>query len=189
MEDTVWPFQGSLENYVAASGKHYAREMRDRADEGNADPARRGGVPHRVGSGRRREIVLWQRGVKPRGVVPLLTREVPEKYRAPGTWMHDALQLRDQWKSRLLRSLPWSPLADLPPVADRGWPRTLPAVQTAPVTLEPATRSDAPLLANLLELYVHDLSEIFPVRIGEDGRFGYERLPLYGRSRSGASRS
>lgn len=52
-------------------------------------------------------------------------------------------------------------------------------MQTAPVTLEPATRSDAPLLAHLLELYVHDLSEIFPVRIGPDGRFGYERLPLY----------
>jgi predicted acetyltransferase len=37
----------------------------------------------------------------------------------------------------------------------------------------------APLLGNLLELYVHDLSEIFPVELGPDGRFGYDKLPLY----------
>ena len=47
------------------------------------------------------------------------------------------------------------------------------------VTLEPATTRDAALVANLLELYVHDLSAIFGVDIGEDGRFGYEPLPLY----------
>lgn len=47
------------------------------------------------------------------------------------------------------------------------------------VTLAPARPQDRELLANLLELYVHDLSEIFPVAPGEDGRFGYERLPLY----------
>ena len=39
--------------------------------------------------------------------------------------------------------------------------------------------SDAPVLANLLELYVHDLSEIFGLELGVDGRFGYEKLPLY----------
>jgi len=47
------------------------------------------------------------------------------------------------------------------------------------VSLERATPDMAPLLRNLLELYVHDLSEIFPVEIGPDGRFGYEKLPLY----------
>lgn len=47
------------------------------------------------------------------------------------------------------------------------------------VRLERATPSDAPLLANLLELYVHDMSEIFPIELGPDGRFGYDRLPLY----------
>jgi hypothetical protein len=62
------------------------------------------------GSGRRREVVLWQRIVQPKALVPLLTREVPERLRAPGSWMHDALALRDQWESRLLRALPWSPL-------------------------------------------------------------------------------
>ncbi len=47
------------------------------------------------------------------------------------------------------------------------------------VALDAATAADAPLLSNLLELYVHDLSEIFPVALGADGRFGYDRLPLY----------
>jgi predicted acetyltransferase len=47
------------------------------------------------------------------------------------------------------------------------------------VTIEHATRADSALLANLLELYVHDLSEVFPVELGPDGRFGYPKLPLY----------
>ncbi len=45
--------------------------------------------------------------------------------------------------------------------------------------LQRATAADAPLLENLLELYIHDLSEIVPVEPGPDGRFGYPRLALY----------
>jgi predicted acetyltransferase len=48
-----------------------------------------------------------------------------------------------------------------------------------PVTLTPAQPGDAVLLANLLELYIHDLSEVFDVEPDGDGRFGYEWLPLY----------
>jgi predicted acetyltransferase len=48
------------------------------------------------------------------------------------------------------------------------------------VVLDVATTSDAGLLSNLLELYVHDLSAAFPgVELGPDGRFGYEKLGLY----------
>jgi len=48
------------------------------------------------------------------------------------------------------------------------------------VVLQAATASDSTLLANLLELYIHDLSVVFPhVELGADGRFGYARLPLY----------
>ena len=35
------------------------------------------------------------------------------------------------------------------------------------------------ILANLLELYVHDFSEFHDVELGADGRFGYKHLPLY----------
>lgn len=48
------------------------------------------------------------------------------------------------------------------------------------VSLDAVAESEAPLLANLLELYIHDLSAAFPnIQIGADGRFGYHRLPLY----------
>ncbi len=47
------------------------------------------------------------------------------------------------------------------------------------VSLAVATPADAVLLSNLLELYLHDLSESFPIQVGEDGRFGYEFLSLY----------
>jgi predicted acetyltransferase len=47
------------------------------------------------------------------------------------------------------------------------------------ITVERATSDDHSLLSNLLELYLHDLSAIFPIKVGVDGRFGYEKLPLY----------
>lgn len=47
------------------------------------------------------------------------------------------------------------------------------------VTLQQARPGDAALLANLLELYIHDLSEVFPIEPGPDGRFGYPKLPLF----------
>jgi len=48
------------------------------------------------------------------------------------------------------------------------------------VVLDVAASSDAGLLGNLLELYMHDLSEAFPdIELGTDGRFGYDTLPLY----------
>ena len=50
---------------------------------------------------------------------------------------------------------------------------------TAEVAIQPATPADAPVLANLLELYIHDMSEFFGGELGVDGRFGYEPLPLY----------
>jgi predicted acetyltransferase len=47
------------------------------------------------------------------------------------------------------------------------------------VTLRNATRDDDALLRNLLELYIHDMSAIFDLAVGPDGRFGYGRLAAY----------
>ena len=47
------------------------------------------------------------------------------------------------------------------------------------VVLDPATLQDAPLLENLLQLYIHDLSAVFAIELGPDGRFTYDKLPLY----------
>jgi hypothetical protein len=54
--------------------------------------------------------VLWQKVADPRLITTLITTEVPAEFKAPGTWMHDALQVRDDWQSRLLRTSAWSPL-------------------------------------------------------------------------------
>lgn len=51
--------------------------------------------------------------------------------------------------------------------------------QVPHVTVIPAALEEQPILANLLELYVHDFSEFHYVEVGADGRFGYEPLPLY----------
>ena len=47
------------------------------------------------------------------------------------------------------------------------------------VSLERVGADAALLLSNLLEFYMHDLSEIFPAKLGPEGRFGYEKLSLY----------
>jgi predicted acetyltransferase len=42
-----------------------------------------------------------------------------------------------------------------------------------------ATADQEPILANLLELYSHDFSEIADLQLDSNGRFGYKYLPLY----------
>jgi predicted acetyltransferase len=34
-------------------------------------------------------------------------------------------------------------------------------------------------MGNLLELYIHDFSELVPIDVGDDGRYGYKSLPLF----------
>ena len=110
MEDTVWPHEGLLETYVERAGSHYMKEMEANQREGGGLLEIQAGLRTAFGSGRRREIVLWQKVREPRGLRPLLTLEVPDRFKQPGTWMHDALELRDRWQSRLLRTARWSPL-------------------------------------------------------------------------------
>ncbi len=47
------------------------------------------------------------------------------------------------------------------------------------VTVVPASQQDFAALSNLLELYSHDLSDVFSLETGPDGRFGYAKLSLY----------
>lgn len=53
------------------------------------------------------------------------------------------------------------------------------AKPSAHIEVVPAAPEQAPILANLLELYAHDFSEFHDVVLGVDGRFGYRSLPLY----------
>jgi hypothetical protein len=57
---------------------------------------------------------------------------------------------------------------------------TLAAMSEARVSVTRLRPEERTLLSNLVELYVHDLSALFPhVELGDDGRFGYAQLPLY----------
>jgi len=50
-----------------------------------------------------------------------------------------------------------------------------------PIEVLAARPEQAPVLANLLELYCHDFSDLIDLKIGEDGRFGYPPLVRYWR--------
>ena len=56
-----------------------------------------------------------------------------------------------------------------------------PETSSLRIEVLPATSEQEPVLANLIELYAHDFSEFSDLKIGVDGRFGYEPLPLYWR--------
>ena len=110
MEDTAWPYEGGLDAYLERAGTLYVDTL-ERAEASGRSLLRLEAAFRPVwGTGRHREVVLWQRVVRPEFLLPLLTREVPAEHRQPGTWMHDALEVRDQWESRLLRNAAWSPL-------------------------------------------------------------------------------
>jgi len=111
MEDTVSPFPGKLDAYLEAAGTLYARDtIGKRMAEGTSLLELRGAFRTIVGPNAGREVILWQRVIRPQLLERLLTREVGPEHRGPGTWMHDALAFRDTWESRLLRTAAWSPL-------------------------------------------------------------------------------
>jgi hypothetical protein len=107
MEDTAYPRPGRVHDYIHAAGEQYAPSLR------RANPLLEmvAAFQPLFGTGRRREVVLWQRVADEQALLRLFTSPVPAAMKAPGTWLHDALDVRDQWTSRLLRTSPWSPLA------------------------------------------------------------------------------
>ena len=111
MEDTAWPHAGMLEEYLEAARDNYAPSLAEGRHGGRSLLELQAVFTNAWGtSARRREVILWQRVTKPTGITALLTSEIPAEHRAPGTWMHDALRVRDDWESALLRTSSWSPL-------------------------------------------------------------------------------
>jgi hypothetical protein len=111
MEDTGWPYS-SLDDYIHCWNEIYYRPMQEAPAEMRVLDIQACFQPAH-GSYQRREAMLWQK-ISSIGnyatLVHLLTNEIAPEHRAPGTYMHDALEYRDQWESRLLRTSPWSPL-------------------------------------------------------------------------------
>lgn len=106
MEDTGWP-DAAVEDYTEFWRTAYFEPMRARPGS-LLDIQAVFRVAH--GTGRRKEAILMQRITDHQGLLALLTSEVPGAYRAPGTFMYEALAYRDRWESKLLRTSAWSPL-------------------------------------------------------------------------------
>jgi len=111
MEDTAWPFPGKHPAYVATAGTLYNQQTLGRSkDAGRSIIEMEAAFQPLFGTHGTNEVVLWQKVVDHQALLRLLVNETPSEITGPGTWMHDALALRDQWESRLLRTTAWSPL-------------------------------------------------------------------------------
>lgn len=111
MEDTGSPYPGRFDAYVELAGTRYLEMLRAAEEAGRSLLRVEAAFRPAWGTGTWPQLVFWQRVVRPDLLLPLLGHDVPAELRGPGTWMHDALAVRDQWESRLLRTAPWSPLA------------------------------------------------------------------------------
>lgn len=111
MEDTAWPFRGSFDAYLEKAGSLYAATLESSRARGSSVLEIAAAFRPAYGTHRHREVVLWQKVVSTDALMRLLTTDTPAAMRAPGTWMHDALEVRDRWESRLLRTAAWSPMS------------------------------------------------------------------------------
>lgn len=111
MEDTAWPHEGMLADYLEAARAQYAPSLEEGRHGGRSMLRLEAVLQTAWGGGRWSEVVLWQRVTDHDRLLALLRTEIPAEHRAPGTWMHDALAVRDDWESRLLRTTRWSPLS------------------------------------------------------------------------------
>jgi hypothetical protein len=108
MEDTMWPYEGKFDDFIDACGSVYARSLGD----GQAEPfiSIELALQPAFGVHVRSELSLMQKIHDNHRLQQLLTHDLPPEHRVPGTWMHDALDVRDRWESKLLRTSAWSPL-------------------------------------------------------------------------------
>jgi hypothetical protein len=106
MEDTMWPYDGKFVDYIEACGEVYSHSLQYENPFITIESA----VQPAFGSQIRGEVTLMQRIHKLDQLAHLLASDMDPAHRGPGTWMHDALAVRDQWESKLLRTSTWSPL-------------------------------------------------------------------------------
>jgi hypothetical protein len=108
MEDTMWPFPGKIRAYIEASGTIYQKALQ--APSSQMHMSIQLALQTLPGAGRYPEVTLLQQLSELPPLIRLLTNDPPPAVMSPGSWMHEALELRDQWQSRILRSARWSPL-------------------------------------------------------------------------------
>lgn len=104
----MWPFPGRIHDYIEAAGDVYSPTIG--AERSHMNMSIQLALQTMPGAGRYPEVTLVQKlGNLPR-LIHLLTNDIPADITGPGSWMHQALELRDQWRSKLLRTAVWSPL-------------------------------------------------------------------------------
>jgi len=108
MEDTMWPFPGQVRQYIEAAGNIYQKTLG--AESSQMQMHIELALQSMPGAGRYPEVTLMQKLSSLPPLIRLLTTEPPAEVLEPGSWMHEALDLRDQWRSRILRTAVWSPL-------------------------------------------------------------------------------
>ena len=101
MEDTAWPFKGGLQAYLAKAGTLYDHTLSSQKEEGTGMIELEAAFQPVFGTHQTTEVILWQRVVNTKAVMWMLGHDLPPEASAPGTWLHDALEVRDQWESRL----------------------------------------------------------------------------------------
>ena len=106
MEDTGWP-HAPIDDYVEFWETGYYEPMKQRAANLLDIQAV---FQVALGTGLRKEAILMQKIVNNQVLLHLLTHETDPEHRRPGQFMHDALEFRDRWESKLLRTSTWSPL-------------------------------------------------------------------------------
>ena len=104
----MWPFPGKVRSYIEAAGDIYRRSLSAEGSQMQMSVAL--ALQTTPGAGRYPEVTLIQKLSSIPRLVRLLTNDSPAEVTGPGSWMDTALELRDQWQSRLLRSAAWSPL-------------------------------------------------------------------------------
>ena len=110
MEDTAWPFAGGLQAYLDKASTLYDHTLSSQKEEGIGMIELEAAFQPVFGTHMTTEVILWQRVVNTKAVMWMLGHDLPPEASAPGTWLHDALEVRDRWESRLLRTAAWSPL-------------------------------------------------------------------------------
>ncbi len=108
MEDTMWPFPGKVRQYIQAAGSVYRNALG--AEGSQVQMSIELALQVMPGAGRYPEVTLLQKLSSLPLLIRLLTNDLPGEVTRPGSWMHEALDLRDQWRSKLLRTSAWSPL-------------------------------------------------------------------------------
>lgn len=107
MEDTGFP-NSSLDAYIDFWGRDYFQLLSGQpAASRLLDIEACFQIAH--GTHTRRQAILLQRICSHERLLGLLSTDTPPERKAPGTYMAQALEYRDQWQSRLLCTARWSP--------------------------------------------------------------------------------